>query len=459
MCRPNFRNSNVLILAIFALVASLSAMADSHVRIVRLSYIEGGVQISHGSGGAYEKAIVNLPITEGAKLKTSDGRAEVEFEDGSTLRIVADSTVEFSQLSLRDSGAKVSDLKVTNGTAYVNFTGTKNDEFSVSFANQKIALTRAAHLRILIGDEDSSVGVFKGLIQVDGPSGAIEVKKNQTASFDANSDQHQLAKNIDETPYDSWDDQQNEYHSRYAAKSYNNYSPYAYGTTDLSYYGNFFNAPGYGRVWQPYLAGMGWDPFMDGAWAFNPGFGFGWVSAYPWGWTPYHYGTWLFLPGYGWAWQPGGAWNTFYSQPMVRNAPKTFTPPHAPAGGTSTVVVNRGPASTFMGNKLVVRNNSAGLGVPRGQFGNMAKISQKAQQQGVVSQRVRTQPAAMPSASSAARMGGGRAGAPAGRAGTPSRASQSTSRSQQTMPRSQPSPRMSAPSGSGSHPSGGPPHR
>ena len=459
MCRPNFRNSNVLILAVFALVASLSAMADSHVRIVRLSYIEGGVQISRGAGGAYEKAIVNLPITEGAKLKTSDGRAEVEFEDGSTLRIVADSTVEFSQLSLRDSGAKVSDLNVTSGTAYVNFTGTKNDEFSVSFANQKIALTRAAHLRILIGDEDSSVAVFKGLVQVDSPSGAIEVKKNQTASFDTNSDQHHLAKNIEETAYDSWDDQQNEYHSRYAAKSYKNYSPYAYGTTDLSYYGNFFNAPGYGRVWQPYLAGMGWDPFMDGAWAFNPGFGFGWVSSYPWGWTPYHYGTWLFLPGYGWAWQPGGAWNTFYSQPIVRNAPKSFTPPRPPAGGTSTLVVNRGPASTLMGNKLVVRNNSAGLGVPRGQFGNMAKLSQKTQQHGVVTQRVRMQPTAMAPASSAARMGGGRAGAPAGRGGTPSRASQSTSRSQQTMPRSQPAPRMSAPSGSGSHPSGGPPHR
>src|SRR5438309_5996859 len=153
MSRPNSRNLNLLLVAAFGMLASISAMADSHVRIVRLSYIEGGVQISHGAAGAYEKAIVNLPITEGAKLKTADGRAEVEFEDGSTLRIVADGTVEFSQLSLRDSGARVSELKITSGTAYVNFTGTKNDEFSVSFANQKIALTRAAHLRILIGDE------------------------------------------------------------------------------------------------------------------------------------------------------------------------------------------------------------------------------------------------------------------------------------------------------------------
>ncbi len=440
MSSPNPRVGNILIATLFALAASLPSSADSHVRIVRLSYIEGGVQISHGAGGSYEKAIVNLPIAEGAKLKTSDGRAEVEFEDGSTLRIVPDSAVEFPQLSLRDSGAKVSALEVKKGTAYVNFAGTKNDEFSVRFGEETITLAHAAHLRIALGDEDSSVAVFKGLIQADSPSGAIEVKKNQTVSFDLDTNQYKLAKNIHETPWDSWDDQQNEYHTRYAAKSYNSYSPYAYGTTDLAYYGNFFNAPGYGMMWQPYLAGMGWDPFMDGAWAFNPGFGFGWVSAYPWGWTPYHYGSWVFLPGYGWAWQPGGVWNTWYSQPLVRNAPKSFTAPHAPATGTSTVLVNHGPASTFAGSKLIVRNNSAGLGVPRGQFQNMAKLSQKAQEHGIVSQRVPMQSVAMPSS-------GGRAG--------------SSSRGSQPTPRLEPLPHstgMSAPSSHTSS-SGGSPHK
>lgn len=450
MYSPSSRISNALIVVVFAVVASLSAMADSHVRIVRLSYIEGGVQISRGAAGAYEKAIVNLPITEGARLKTSDGRAEVEFEDGSTLRIVADTTVEFSQLSLRDSGAKVSEVKVTSGTAYVNFTGTKNDEFAVRFEDKKIAFARAAHLRIILGDEDSSVAVFKGLIEVDGPWGTIDVKKKQNVSFDLDTKQYKVAKNIQETPYDSWDDQQNEYHTRYAAKSYNSYSPYAYGTTDLSYYGNFFNAPGYGMMWQPYLTGAGWDPFMDGAWAFNSGFGFGWVSAYPWGWTPYHTGAWVFLPGYGWAWQPGGAWNNWYSHPVVRNAPKSFIAPHAPVSGTNTVVVNRGPASTFAGSKLIVRNNSAGLGVPRGQFGNMAKLSQKAQQHGVVSQRVPTQSVSMPS--SAERMGNA-----GGQGRGSSRTSQSTSRSQ---PRSEPMPRSTGMPAPSSRTSGGiSPHR
>src|SRR6185503_3342868 len=180
MFTSNPRLAKMLIATLFAVIASLPVLADSHVRIVRLSYIEGGVQISQGSGGAYEKAIVNLPITEGAKLKTADGRAEVEFEDGSTLRLVADSTVGFSKLSLRESGAKVSEVQVTSGTAFINFTGTKDDEFSVRFEDKKIVLARASHLRVILGDDDSTVAVFKGLIQVDGPSGMIEVKKNQT---------------------------------------------------------------------------------------------------------------------------------------------------------------------------------------------------------------------------------------------------------------------------------------
>src|SRR5208282_3779479 len=95
------------------------------------------------------------------------------------------------------------------------------------------------------------------------------------------------------------------------SSSYSSYSPYAYGVSDLNYYGSFSTLPGYGVMWQPYLVGMGWDPFMDGAWAFYPGFGYGWVSAYPWGWTPYHSGSWVFVNGRGWFWQAGGPWAGF----------------------------------------------------------------------------------------------------------------------------------------------------
>jgi uncharacterized protein DUF6600/FecR-like protein len=390
MSRKTFQRSLLPIL--ISILSALPALADSHVRIVRLSLVEGNVKVDRGTG-QFEKAIVNLPITQGIKVRTSDdGRAEVEFEDGSTLRLTPETTVEFPQLSLRDSGTKVSTAEVSRGTAYVDFTGTKSNELALEFGQEKIVFTQASHARIGVDERGATLAVFKGELSVEGPSGAADVKKNQSADFDfSNNDRFTLAKKIQQEPEDNWDKQQDQYHQQYASKSYNSYSPYAYGTNDLAYYGNFFNAPGYGMLWQPYFVGAGWDPFMDGAWAFYPGFGFGWVSAYPWGWTPYHYGTWLFLPGYGWAWQPGGVWMPMYTQVVVLNAPAGFVSPRAPATGTGTVVVNRGPSSTLASSgKMTIRSNSAGLGVRRGQFSNLAKLSQKVEKSGVVTQRVST---------------------------------------------------------------------
>ncbi|MCU1296655.1 MAG: hypothetical protein JWO91_933, partial [Acidobacteriaceae bacterium] len=230
---------------------SVSAFGDSQVRIVRLSAVDGNVQFDNAATQRYEKAFLNLPITQGVKLRSqSDGRAEVEFEDGSTLRIVPDSAVEFLQLSLLSSGGKVSAIHVKQGTAYVNFAGTKDGQLTITFGQDKVVLTHAAHLRLEVADVDAALAVFKGDVQVEGPSGTITVSKNQTALFDlVDQNRHKLAKNLEEDPYDEWDKQQDQYHQRYTSSSYNSYSPYAYGTADLSYYGNFFNAPGYGMMW------------------------------------------------------------------------------------------------------------------------------------------------------------------------------------------------------------------
>ncbi len=388
--------------AALGLLISLPALAESHVRIVRLSYIEGGVTIDRNTG-QFEKAIVNLPITEGAKLRTGeDGRAEVEFEDGSTLRLASNTTVQFPTLTLRDSGGKNSVVDIQNGTAYVDFAAAKHDELTLLFGKSRTTLTQSAHLRVDANDSRTALAVFKGDVHVESPSGTAQVKKNQTVAFDGENAQAVIAKNIEPEPLDSWDKKQSQYHQVYASNSYRDYSPYAYGTSDLGYYGSFFSAPGYGMLWQPYFIGAGWDPFMDGAWAFSPGFGYGWVSAYPWGWVPYHYGTWVFLPGYGWAWQPGGAWMPYYSQPLLLNAPSGFRRPQPPAAtpvkGTTILAVNRGAAPTIAnqpGSKIMIRSNSAGLGVPRG-LSNIAKVSQQAQTKGMVAERIPSRISAPP---------------------------------------------------------------
>jgi hypothetical protein len=245
-----------------------------------------------------------------------------------------------------------------------------------------------------MADVDASVAVFKGTVSIVGPGGTVEVARNHTASFDLIDDQYSVAHNIDEYPYDSWEKQQAKYQQQYTnlnSSSYSSCSPYAYGCSDLNYYGSFFSLPGYGMLWQPYFIGAGWDPFMNGAWAFYPGFGYGWVSSYPWGWTPYHYGSWTYLPMYGWAWQPGGAWMGWNTLPVILNPPAGFVPPRTPMlPGRRIFPVNRGPAPVASGNKVQIANNSAGLGIPRGSIRNLGQLSTRVQQLGFVTTNVHT---------------------------------------------------------------------
>jgi len=391
--------AGVVVSSLLLIVTSLtvSAFADSQVRVVRLSEVQGDVKIDRNLGQGYEKAFLNFPITQGVKLQTkNDGRAEVEFEDGSTLRITPDTVIEFPQLSLRDSGAKVSSVHLQEGTAYLNFAGAKGDEFTVMFAHEKLSLAHPAHLRIEMADVAATIGVFQGEVKVEGDSGTVSVSKNHTATFDlTDGDKSTLAKDLEPDPFDAWDKQQDQYRQQYASNSYSSYSPYAYGTSDLNYYGSFFNVAGYGMMWQPYFAGAGWDPFMNGAWAFSPGFGYGWVSGYPWGWTPYHYGSWVYLPTYGWAWQPGGTW-AGWTGPRTIHPPRNFVSPQPPSNpGHGTVVVNRGPVPIQLGrsfNRLEISENSAGLGIPRGGIKNLNQLSSTVQQQGLATAKVHTPP-------------------------------------------------------------------
>src|ERR1700722_11924018 len=151
---------------------------------------------------AMRKPSFNLPITQGMKIQTGkDGRAALELEDGSSLRLTPNSVLEIPQLSLRDSGTKVSTFHLQEGTAYVNFLGAKDSEFTVTFARETLALGQTAHLRVEMGDTSVEVAVFKGAARIDTPSGSVEVGKGKTASFNLINSSHELTAEIEDEPY------------------------------------------------------------------------------------------------------------------------------------------------------------------------------------------------------------------------------------------------------------------
>jgi hypothetical protein len=370
---PSSRFRLVLLTTVVCALLGLPAVADSQARIVRLSDVQGRVQIDKNSGLGFENAFLNLPVTQGAQLKTlANGRAEIEFEDGSTMRLAPNSLITFSTLGVSDAGKHVSVADLAEGMAYVNWLGKSGDQLTLNFSRESTVLDHAAHIRVNTSAQAANLAVFKGNLLVDGPSGKVTIEKKKTANFDvASDDKSTIANNIVAAPLDAWDSESIAYHDQYAK---NNSSPYGYGTSDLNYYGNYMSVPGYGMMWQPFFTGIGWDPFMDGAWSWYPGYGYMFVSAYPWGWMPYRYGNWMFVPGFGWMWQPG-AFNTWTPIPRFTAASTVHvTPLVAPTGTVKTVAVGKGgPVSTATTTRLVA--GSGGLGIARGSLNNLHHLN------------------------------------------------------------------------------------
>jgi hypothetical protein len=323
------------VLAVFGILFFSGPLlrAESQARIVRLSLVDGSVELDRATGKGFEKAIQNMPITQGMRLRTGAGsNAEVEFESGSTLRLVGNTTVSFGRLSLADEGAKLTAVNVEEGTAYFNVKKESHDEFAISFAGRELRVTHPSHLRVDVNDSRVEVAMFKGEADIVGDND-VKLKKDETLAFDRNAvgdeERYDIAKGVSDESSDAWDKQREDYLNTYAQQSQVANSPYAYGMSDLGYYGTYYNDAGYGYFWRPFGVDYNWNPYDNGAWVWYPGFGYTWVSSYPWGWAPYRYGRWVWLPAYGWVWQPG-YWHNWWRGPVIVNAPPHYYPPHPP---------------------------------------------------------------------------------------------------------------------------------
>jgi hypothetical protein len=281
----------------------------SNIRIVRLSFVEGTVQYQR-PGEDWQDAGLNLPIQEGFALRTTDGYAEVEFEDALTLRLATNATVEFTGLALQNGG-RVTKLTVSQGTAMISAKLKREDALSIAAPNLNISLPRNGRFRMDISPTDSWVTVFHGKVEVNPLTGASSLlSSGHTLHADASgSGSAEVANNPRQDDFDKWvshreealNSAENETSAVLGANSYTE------GYADLYDYGLWSYIPGYGAGWMPYGVGLGWMPFMDGQWQFMGGTGWNWVSGEPWGWLPYHFGSWVNAPGIGWAWLPVGA--------------------------------------------------------------------------------------------------------------------------------------------------------
>jgi len=347
------RKSGLLLSVICMLIFSVAPLAraqdaddedghDSHARIVRISYVEGEVRLDNGHG--YENVTMNVPVTEHNWLQTrSDGWVEVQLEDGSLIRLAPDTIIAFTELGRLSSGGTVTTIDLDQGEAEFKVAKHDDSDFQVTVKNKTIVLNHSGSFRVTSTNADPmEIVVWKGEVGVrDSESGGVvTVSKNETFVLDANDvGRYALDQGAEADNLDQWSQQRDDYLSTYASSRNYAQSPYQYGVSDLNQYGQYYDVPGYGNVWQPTGVGLGWDPFSNGYWSYSPGFGYTWVSAYPWGWMPYRYGRWVFVNGRGWCWAPGG-WSRWFSRPRIAHAPPGF---HAPVPPANRVIVGGAP--------------------------------------------------------------------------------------------------------------------
>ena len=111
-------------LALLTVTATLSAQQpDPNVRAARLSFVEGDVQLSQGNQIIANPALANTPAVRGNPITAKeDGKAELQFDDGSVVRISPNSSLKIAALR-QDGGASKAELLLESGLAYFELQG------------------------------------------------------------------------------------------------------------------------------------------------------------------------------------------------------------------------------------------------------------------------------------------------------------------------------------------------
>jgi hypothetical protein len=308
--------ASLTVLGLLLVPASPSFADSSHVRIIRLSLVQGDVRFARDVKGdplasqtaTWENAELNLPIRQGYVLATDKGRAEVEFENGSMAFLSDDAVLEFYDLSLED-GAKTTRLILRQGTASFYVNPANGDYFSVTGGDFSVEADGRASFRLDNFDDGSVVNVLKGHVSVLRKNQSTALAKGQSLSMRANdSGSVSIGQITDNDDFDHWvsgriDSVQT---ANNAAQQYVTTGGYTSGLGSLYTYGGWYPCAGYGNCWRPYGVGLGWSPFDSGFWITDASIGGpSFIGNQPWGWLPYHYGGWICDPGYGWLWTPG----------------------------------------------------------------------------------------------------------------------------------------------------------
>jgi hypothetical protein len=286
------------------------AANNGPVRMARFSYISGDVTWRDGTEGDWSSAARNLPLRQGAQIWVSEGgRAELQFDDGSRLRLDSNTLITLQTL-YSDAQGEFTEITLNDGQAFLRL----NNQYSLYQVNAPEASIKAAgpgRLRVGAG-EGAQFAVRQGKATIDGANGKVTLQQGDYLDVVDNTTPYNVGPLPAADDWDAWNDSRDRSIDQIASPHLPSNIALVAGNLDA--YGSWHDDPQYGWVWAPRVVDTDWRPYGAGHWTWVEPYGWTWVADETWGWAPYHYGTWVHEP-FGWAWCPGPA--TQYWSPAV----------------------------------------------------------------------------------------------------------------------------------------------
>jgi hypothetical protein len=274
----------------------------------RLSYIKGDVYIQRAQDLGYESGMVNLPVVEGDKLGTRDGRAEIHFGRKNYLRMDSHTQVDFAELPKR--GKDQVKLHLLSGNIFLRISFLEREkDFEIHTPDASFYILEEGLYRFDVRNEESEIYVFEGSVEAAGEESSLLVSSEErliASEGGFNSDPVRFYAGLDDR-FSEWNRSRDALYSRASARSYLPAELSEY-EVELADNGRWVYEQPYGYVWIPYVVHHDWRPYYYGRWVWYPVIGWNWVSYDPWGWSVYHYGRWQWRFGLGWYWIPTRYW-------------------------------------------------------------------------------------------------------------------------------------------------------
>jgi hypothetical protein len=313
-------------------------------RAVRLTSVDGQVRIAQDNQLLADPALNNTPLFEGTQVLTSDdGRAELQFEDGSVVRISPNGSLRLAVLR-GQGGNSDTEMVLEAGLGYFELQGEGSVKpIRVRFGDCLVTASGFTVLRINLDSLPGELAVFSGNAHLErGTAMMLDLHGGESVALNgADPSRYNLAESIEPDSWDAWNADRDQVLTAAAAARTGAANNLADSNNpawnDLDANGNWYNVPGQGYVWSPNeAADQGWDPYGNGNWMWGPQSGYMWVSGEPWGYLPYQCGAWNYFNDFGWGWAPGMCqpwWGGGGWYPNIGYGPGGYRPPHRPHPG------------------------------------------------------------------------------------------------------------------------------